>query len=545
MTSYQLWLDNIKDILVPHIHKGLSEAYNSVRRLTNGHKTLMSFQVVLAGLPDLSQSKIMADYDVLVAQLAKHHYTREWFDEMVSNAIRDYARAALTSQGLNCDNMNMEMLEIPSGPEFVQRAYIQAGREIWMRPELFSHKVTSDIQQRNNKEIYSIIQIAVEAALRESVNLNKIITAVRTGQIPNAAHQHRVPTLKARFNQMNGGRTLLDDDSDGSGSEDEAVSAVKEPVRPAIVAHKQKYDEDAIVQAAINSLGPPSLPREPSTPSTIDDDDRAPDEETLPTGDLVIDFGPAEQKDDDLITVHTVHTVIDNKKQPAPKPTKTIKVVKIPAKNITHKALSDTETCSTSHTSRTARTARTVQPAQSVQPAQQPQPSQPIITTDVLTESVYDAYDVADVQAAPAPMATAPQQTAPDSDTDIILSHAGRGDRRPSEPAPAPEDRELNVDEVMTFSIDRSGCKEVSRDKKGKGKSKGNKAGKNDELVIDMVSGGGDNEDNEDNEDNDETATTATKDTESKTIVTLQTHEEALADRVARLRRRKNDGVRQ
>ncbi len=267
--NYQLWTDNIKDILVPHIYKGLTEMYNGVRKITKDFKPLLAFQVALEGLPEISQSKIVADYDVLSNTLHKNNYSTEWFDSIVKNAVVNYTKMALTSHGLNCENMNEALIEAPTGPEFVHKVYISAAREIWSRPELFWHNYSNTEKQHNVREVLSIIKNAVDNAVRNSVNLKQITTAFQTGQLPPTQQKHRLPTLKEKFNQINRGRTILDSDEE---------------------------EEDDFVTQAAHSIGerrPMPLSREqllrpPPTPSsigTIDDDDRAPDTETIQSDD--------------------------------------------------------------------------------------------------------------------------------------------------------------------------------------------------------------------------------------------------------------------
>ena len=61
------WLDNLNDILVPHIYKGINEIYNNIKRMvflsgkTNG--TIKPFQLALLEVKYLSETVLNTDFE--------------------------------------------------------------------------------------------------------------------------------------------------------------------------------------------------------------------------------------------------------------------------------------------------------------------------------------------------------------------------------------------------------------------------------------------------------------------------------------------------
>jgi len=261
------WMDKLKDMLKTHIFNGLSETYRTVNGMTGGKRTLMAFQVALDGIRDLSRSKLDMDYKVLLQTLNRNNYDANSLEQTIKSSYYEYAKKALQSAGLNCDQLNLDLIDVPNGMDFVHAVYINAAREIWMQPHLFSHEYPAVTQLENQRKVLAIVDGSIEKSVRDGVDLNKIITAYQTGTIVPARRKVYEPTLKEQFNNINRNKSLLDE---------------------ATEYHDEDEDEDLVVQVAQNiargvhtSDGMP-----PPTPSTmgggtIDNDAMAPDSETI------------------------------------------------------------------------------------------------------------------------------------------------------------------------------------------------------------------------------------------------------------------------
>jgi hypothetical protein len=221
------WIDKLKDMLKIHIFNGLEETYYGVNRLTNGQNTLKGFQIALNGIENVQPKKLQDDYEALMKTLTKNNYDENTLEQAIKNAYYSYAKNALQNAGLNCDSMNLNLIQVPTGMEFVHAVYINTAREIWMQPHLFSHKYPANIRLENQRNTLIIIDGAIEFTVRDGVDLNKIITAYQTGVFPRMpVRKVREPTLKEKFHTLNHNKTLLDDETEVNDEDDLVIQAV-------------------------------------------------------------------------------------------------------------------------------------------------------------------------------------------------------------------------------------------------------------------------------------------------------------------------------
>lgn len=273
------WLDKLKDMLKSHIFTGLQGTYQTVNRMTRGVNTLKGFQMALSGIEDVQQKKLTEDYDALMMTLKKNNYDEDVLQQAIKNAYYSYARSALQGAGLNCDGMDLSVIHVPTGQEFVHSVYINAAREIWMQPHLFCHKYPAVTQLENQRKTLIIIEDAVESTVRNGINLNKIITAYQTGTLPTMSMRKvREPTLKQKFQRLNSGKTILDDATDHQDDpeEDLVEQAVHSISGSQVGGHVHNHTQS---QDRIRTEPPPT----PSTVGvvTIDNDALVGDDQTI------------------------------------------------------------------------------------------------------------------------------------------------------------------------------------------------------------------------------------------------------------------------
>lgn len=276
------WLDKLKDMLKSHIFTGLQGTYLTVNRMTHGVNTLKGFQMALSGIEDVQQKKLTEDYDALMITLKKNNYDESVLEQAIKNAHYSYARSALQGAGLNCDGMDLSIINVPTGREFVHMVYINAAREIWMQPHLFCHKYPAVTQLENQRKTLIIIEGAIESTVRNGINLNKIITAYQTGTLPTVSvRKVREPTLKQKFQRLNSGKTILDDATDHPDDPEEDL--VEQAVHSISGMGRHTHSSDG------NGIGIPRTRVEPPpTPSTVgivtvDNDAMTDDGQTIQT----------------------------------------------------------------------------------------------------------------------------------------------------------------------------------------------------------------------------------------------------------------------
>lgn len=304
-------MDKLKDMIKTHIFNGLSETYRTVNQMTEGKRTLMAFQVALECIRELSRNKLNTDYNVLLQMLHRNNYDESSFERTIKNAFYEYARRALQSAGLECDKLNLDLIDVPNGMDFVHLVYINTAREVWTQPHLFAKEYPASVQLENQRKVLVIIEASIERTVRDSVDLNKIITAYQTGTVMPTKRKIYEPTLKEKFNQINRNKTLLDDSTmlaNEQDSDDLVVEAVRHISNPS-------SSSSSSLNSGIKKLSN-APPPTPSTigAATIDNDDMAPDTETIDTsGDMRIDMTKFEEpgqsidsKDKDTVSILTV-----------------------------------------------------------------------------------------------------------------------------------------------------------------------------------------------------------------------------------------------
>ena len=229
MSSAQ-WLDNLNDILVPHIYRGLSKVYIEIRRLSEmsqkqhgggnrAGKTLMTFQLALSKIKDMPNTRLQNDYEFLLDSLNNVDQNEKWLRELFTNALMSYARDALASEGIHA-KLNRNHLTVPSNQDFIHNVYINSARIFWCKPQLFYHKLDSISIQENINEIHEKIKQAITKTVRDSVGLDKIFRTFDT----KAAKPVRKIDIKKHFITE---KSLLDSDTESDSDIETEISELE------------------------------------------------------------------------------------------------------------------------------------------------------------------------------------------------------------------------------------------------------------------------------------------------------------------------------
>jgi len=253
MESHKIWIANLNDLLTNHICQGLIKTYTEIHRLCGGHKLKLSIQTAMEGIAHLSTHKLNADYKVLLDSLIRIGYNETNLNDLVNNAYSSYALSALRSAGIKCDRLDTGLLNGPKKSAFIHEVYINVARHIWTRPDV--------LIEQNIPQLKMYVRDSVEQAVRSGVNLNFIIDALATGSTVPAQVATPSLTIKERLSNLNGGKSILDDDSDDGVSEDEVIT------KPSVNRSRN------VIPDAPSILGE----------MTIENDDLAPDNMTITT----------------------------------------------------------------------------------------------------------------------------------------------------------------------------------------------------------------------------------------------------------------------
>jgi hypothetical protein len=253
MESHKIWIANLNDLLTNHVCQGLIKTYTEIHRLCGGHKLKLSIQTAMEGIAHLSAHKLNADYKVLIDSLVRIGYNETNLNELIGNAYSSYALSALRSAGIKCDRLDPSLLNGPRKSAFIHEVYINVARHIWTRPDV--------LIEQNIPQLKIYVREGVEQAVRSGVNLNFIIDALATGSKTPAVASTPSLTIKERLSTLNGGKSILDDDSDDGASDDNTAPMTGGGNKPSNIPD------------APSALGE----------MTIENDDLAPDNMTITT----------------------------------------------------------------------------------------------------------------------------------------------------------------------------------------------------------------------------------------------------------------------
>jgi len=165
------WLEQLTDILVPHIQDGIKSLYRDAKRL-NSNKTLKMFQLVLETIPNISQSKLDTDYRVLIK---KRGGNTDWMRKILKVIFGTMAKMDLVGRGGRKDiKIKEKDLQIPDDITFLHKCYIESARAIWITPHLFSDKFDSIQQQKNYALASEKIGRAIEKTIRKLIPFEQL-----------------------------------------------------------------------------------------------------------------------------------------------------------------------------------------------------------------------------------------------------------------------------------------------------------------------------------------------------------------------------------
>ncbi len=153
------------DMLRPHMHEGFKSLYDSSIKLcrenNNLSDSLFVFQKKMAQIPNWSQEIVSQEYE-RIQDVTKC----DWLDKLITTTLVAHAKV-LTIMNDKRNKSNKEVtVKIPKPEYFLHKCYIQAAREFWKYPYLFSDKVNPVDYQRNMRDAENIIAESINETIR-------------------------------------------------------------------------------------------------------------------------------------------------------------------------------------------------------------------------------------------------------------------------------------------------------------------------------------------------------------------------------------------
>ena len=120
------------NILYPHMYVGVKSIYDfasTACKKINDKNILKKFQLLLATIPDWNQSRIEEEYQRIINESAC-----DWIEDLITAVFVSHTKV-LTSIKLKKKTKTIE-LDVPQGPYFIHKCYIEIARNFWKKPYL-------------------------------------------------------------------------------------------------------------------------------------------------------------------------------------------------------------------------------------------------------------------------------------------------------------------------------------------------------------------------------------------------------------------------
>jgi predicted ester cyclase len=168
------WCSRLVSIFTPLITEGIRSIFNESWKLClendEANKYLMTFQNLLSRVPKWN--------NVIVEEERKRIIERSgcnYLEDLIT-CVHIIQLKVLTCIRVGNKQKKID-ISIPKLDNFIHKVYINVARKVYTNVYLFEKPVTPLQQQRNNRELETIIQECIMIAIRESIPTEAIIRA--------------------------------------------------------------------------------------------------------------------------------------------------------------------------------------------------------------------------------------------------------------------------------------------------------------------------------------------------------------------------------
>lgn len=166
----QEYTKQLINILCPEIYVGLESIYQASYNFcekNNDKNYLKKFQQLLSLIPKWNVDKIEDEYKRI-----EKATDCDFIEDLITAVFVSHAKV-LTS--VKRPKVKQFDLDIPNGPYFVHKCYIQCARNFWKKPYLFYHSFQTIDLQRNLAETEHIIKDSINDAIRSLLPVRQIL----------------------------------------------------------------------------------------------------------------------------------------------------------------------------------------------------------------------------------------------------------------------------------------------------------------------------------------------------------------------------------
>ena len=168
------WCSRLVSIFTPLVSEGLRSIFNESWKLCldndEANKYLMTFQNLLSRVPKWNNTIIEEERKRIIERSGCNYL------EDLITCVHIIQLKVLTCIRVGNKQKKID-ISIPKLDAFIHKVYINAARKLYSNVYLFEKPVTPLQQQKNNRELETIIQECIMLAIRESIPTESIIRA--------------------------------------------------------------------------------------------------------------------------------------------------------------------------------------------------------------------------------------------------------------------------------------------------------------------------------------------------------------------------------
>lgn len=159
-------------LLYLQIYSGIKSIYDAAREYCEQSKDnniLKRFQQLLAGVPKWNTDKIQEEFKRI-----EKNTDCDWLEDLLTAVFVSHTKV-LTAIQIKNNGKKTIQLNVPEGPYFIHKCYIEVAREFWKRPFLMSHQLSNIDLQRNLAESEKVIRECIHETVRRMLPVRSIL----------------------------------------------------------------------------------------------------------------------------------------------------------------------------------------------------------------------------------------------------------------------------------------------------------------------------------------------------------------------------------
>ena len=159
------------NILYPHMYIGVKSIYDAAYKFCkkSGDKNILKkFQLLLSTIPDWNQNKVNEEFE-RICNDAKC----DWIEDLITAVFVSHTKV-LSSIKLKKKSKTIE-LDVPEGPYFLHKCYIEVARNFWKKPYLLHIDFPNLEIQRNLTDSENVIKESIIETIRKLLPVKHIL----------------------------------------------------------------------------------------------------------------------------------------------------------------------------------------------------------------------------------------------------------------------------------------------------------------------------------------------------------------------------------